>query len=307
MSNRPSKICSTAGQECVNTQMEGVLLKLQGHTKPGGDVNNAANVAAQAVKNIQNKSISNWAGSSEASVLKNYYDEENSKLQNIATTQSTLTANSVDRARKAQITSRQFKVFGNPTNCAKNVCANTKAQKNQIQNGLKVYTKTWAEKYKNISDKIESNATEQHKDYYREIMTLVAQYKSQEAAADRLQNLLNTKKNEQTDLNTELQHLLTKSPTNDRKALYETKEIDYLHSFRKFLLFLYYIIFVIYLIFGDYFTDKKYRNWKTWILITLYITLPFFMYIITNSVIYLYRQIIYIKDNKLPKNVYTDL
>lgn len=307
MGNNKKSACGTATTACAKTSLEPIILQLEGKTGDGSNLNTAANVAAQAVKNIQNKSISNWAGSSELSVLKNYYDEENSKLRRIATTQSNLTANSVDRARKAQITSRQFKVFGNPTNCAKNSCANTEAQKTQIQDGLKVYTKTWAEKYKIISETIESNATEQHKDYYREIMTLVAQYKSQEAAADRLQNLLNTKKNEQTDLNTELQHLLTKSPTNDRKALYETKEIDYLHSFRKFLLFLYYIIFVIYLIFGDYFTDKKYRNWKTWILITLYITLPFYVYIITNSIIYLYRQIIYIKDNKLPKNVYTDL
>jgi len=307
MTNTPTKECGNATTLCAGTTLEATISQISGATADGSTLHNASNVAAQAVKNIQNKSIGNWAGSSEATFLKDYYTDENDKLRKQATEQSELTSNSVSNARKAQIASRQFSVFGNPDNCTKNICASTATQKQIIQNRLKVYTDTWTEKYKNISESIESNAIEQHKDYYREINTLVAQYKSQEAAADRLQNLLNTKKTEETSLNTALEKLLTRSPTNERKALYETKEIDNLHSFRKLMLFVYYIIFVIYLIFGDYFTDKKYRNWKTWILITLYITLPFFMYIITNSVIYLYRQIIYIKDNKLPKNVYTDL
>ena len=307
MSNKPSGNCGNAATLCVNTKMEEAILKIQGHTAEGSTLDTAANVAGQVARNIQNKSVGNWAGSSEATFLKNYYTSEKDKLQKQATEQSEITTNSVDRARKAQLVSRQFNVFGNPDNCTNNICAVTDSQKQIIRDGLKVYTDTWSEKYKNTADKIETNATKQHEDYYKEIMTLVAQYKSQEAAADRLQNLLNTKKNEQVELNTELQKLLTKSPTNKRKALYETNEIDKLHSFRKFMLFIYYIIFVLYLIFGNYFTDKKYRNWKVWILIALYITLPFFIYIISNFIIYLYRQIVYIKDNKLPKNVYTDL
>lgn len=304
---KPTKSCGNAAIKCTRTAVEPAILKIQGSTAKGSTIDSASNVAAQAAQNIRNKSIGNWAGSSEATFLKDYYTEEKDKLQKQAIEQSEIPSKIVDRVRKAQLASRQFNVFGNPANCTQNKCVNTDTQKKLIQDGLKVFTNTWTEKYKNIADKIESNATEQHKDYYREIMTLLAQYKSQEAAADRLQILLNTKKNEQTELNTELQNLLTKSPTNERKALYETKEIDTLHTFRKFMLFIYYIIFVMYLIFGNYFTDKEYRNWKTWILITLYITLPFYMYLISNSIIYLYRQIIYIKDNKLPKNVYTDL
>tara|TARA_B100000683_G_scaffold246063_1_gene257424 strand:- start:401 stop:595 length:195 start_codon:yes stop_codon:yes gene_type:complete len=61
------------------------------------------------------------------------------------------------------------------------------------------------------------------------------------------------------------------------------------------------------MIFGNFIKDEKYRSIKVWIIIILYLTLPLYLNYIISGLIQLYDKFLYIKDNKMPKNVYTDL
>ena len=136
---------------------------------------------------------------------------------------------------------------------------------------------------------------------------MILYYNSQEEYAKRMKNMLDIKNTEHIRLEDKLEKLLKKNLTDNRKAVYEDYEIESLSATRKVLYYIYYIVFLLYLIFGNFFTDKKYRSVAVWMVMILYLTVPVFIKYICNGIIYLYREFLYIKDNKLPKNVYTGL
>lgn len=227
---------------------------------------------------------------------KKYYNDEMNKLtRNLKQKQIEFTRNP-DQLKQAELNEVRFIYFGNPN-----------SSEESITKYLTKYTNELRDNFSKISKKITDNAKAHHENYEKELITMLTHYKSQEAYSRRMQNLLTLKEQEHKELMDELEKLTKTTQTDNRKAQYETEEISSLHSTRKIMFYIYYLLFVLYLIFGSFFTDKKYRNVTTWIYMTLFLTLPFYISYISNGIIYLYRQFLYFKDNKLPKNVYTDL
>lgn len=279
MSDKAEKAC-----DAVTASLSHLLPTV---TKAGSQINSAA---AKMTQYISGEPIN------DALFLDDYYKKENQNLQKNLKNYKTNISRYPDQLRKAEIKSKKFKIFGNPD-----------ATRETITNNLDTYKGQLKGKFTQISDKIKSNSLVQHENYNKDLETLILHYKSQEVYAERMQNLLDIKNTEHKKMEDELQKLLKQGLTNNRKAIYEDYEIESLTATRKILFYIYYIIFLLYLIFGNFFTNKEYRKVSVWILMVLYLTVPVYLKYITNGIIYLYRQILYIKDNKLPKNVYTGL
>lgn len=257
------------------------------------DVSKTLNDAHQRLSGI---SRGHYIGQDDEKLKNEYYDREKSNLQNIVKQHKIDLANKPDQLKRSEINAVRYDIFGDPN-----------ATQDEIKQKLSTYTGSLQKNYQNISSQIGENAIAHHKNYEKDLLSLLTHYKSQEVYSQKMQDLLTIKKQEKADLEDELEKITKIGQVDNRKALYETIEVESLRSTRKIMFYLYYIIFVIYLIFGNFFSNKEYRNIKVWIAILLYLTLPFYIKFITNGIIYLYRQVMYIKDNKLPKNVYTDL
>ena len=297
--------CKNAAAKCnavpdkIKSAISDTLQQVTGDTG-----NNMKNAAAGLVD--PNLAFTYWSTADEDNFLRNYYKSERRRLTNKAKKNTTQMGQMFDVNRKMELTVEKYGIFGNPENCSKIECP-TQQGKDMIDEKLSLYTTNLYKHFSGTADEIQKNAKIQHENYMRELTTLITQYKSQEAYSKRMQELLSTKKKEKSDLEDELHKSDKDQNIDSRKAVYETAERDSLKSTRKVMFYIYYIVFVLYLIFGNYFKDKEYRNIKVWILMALYLTLPYYIYYITNGIRHLYNKFIYVKDNKLPKNVYTDL
>ena len=253
------------------------------------------NKAGDTIKEVSTK-MASYMKPINDTVLDNYYEQEKAQFEKNLKTYKTNIARYPDQLRKQEIAYNKFKIFGDPN-----------SNKTTIPGKLKKYRDNLERNFTDIADNIKSTSLAQHENYNKDIQTMILYYKSQEEYAARMKNMLDIKNTEHKKLEDELEELLKKSLTNNRKAIYEDYEIESLNSTRKILYYIYYIVFVLYLIFGNFFTDKQYRNVTVWVLIVLYLTVPVYIKYICNGIIYLYREFLYIKDNKLPKNVYTGL
>lgn len=250
----------------------------------------AANTIHHAVKKM------NLEDEITDSTLKNYYKTEKQKKFDILNNYKTKISQYPDKLKKLQIENNKFAMFGGPTSTPDDIKAK-----------LKIYKSNLEKNFTNVADNIESTSLAQHKNYIKDIKTMILYYNSQEEYAKRMKNMLDIKNTEHIRLEDKLEKLLKKNLTDNRKAVYEDYEIESLSATRKVLYYIYYIVFLLYLIFGNFFTDKKYRSVAVWMVMILYLTVPVFIKYICNGIIYLYREFLYIKDNKLPKNVYTGL
>ena len=95
--------------------------------------------------------------------------------------------------------------------------------------------------------------------------------------------------------------------TNDRKVYYESKEMEWLETVRK--LFIYIIIFmtILYLIFSNFFKSKMYKNIKVWIIVSAFIIYFLSVNILSRVTFWIYDKILYIYNNKAPRDVYVNL
>lgn len=293
--------CKKATRQCdgavdkIKAAVQKQLDQVTGNrSKNLGSVSNALN--------DPNSLYTYWSTADENNFLRNYYKTEKDKLYSAAKNDSVYLSKSVDLNRKGDLKAIKYSIFGNPDNCTKTECP-TQQGKDSIENKLSKYTENLARNFSGSAEDIKRNAEVQHENYMRELMALVVQYKSQESYSKRMQELLNTKKKERSELENER----VKKNVDGRKAVYEMAEKNKLKSTRKIMFYIYYITFVVYMIFGNFIKDEKYRSVKVWIIIILYLSLPLYLNYIISGLIQLYDKFLYIKDNKMPKNVYTDL
>ena len=124
---------------------------------------------------------------------------------------------------------------------------------------------------------------------------------------DRLGELYNLRKMEYEQLKNAKDNQRFSTWTNNRKVVYEnwaTKSVD---NIKFYITICYYCLFVVYLFIGDFFVKHRYKDYKSWILICVYLAIPYFMNWIVIKIYYIVYQIKYFIDTRLPKNVYVNL
>jgi magnesium-transporting ATPase (P-type) len=73
--------------------------------------------------------------------------------------------------------------------------------------------------------------------------------------------------------------------TNGRKVYYEDQEINNLNFYQTIIKVIYYLLLVVYIILGSFVGKKEYKNWKVWIIMLLYILLPFILNNLMNKIV----------------------
>jgi hypothetical protein len=162
-------------------------------------------------------------------------------------------------------------------------------------------------KYDETAKKIKAESLERHNEIMRQLNTLVKDYEAEHIYAKRMYDLLAIKKEENKELHLRLQQDTAATSTNDRKVVYEEYEREKIISSRKIVLYIYYLLLVLYLVMGGFIRKSEYKKVKVWVLLLLYGTLPYFINRISSGIMNIYKQLQYIRENKLPKNVYTDI
>ena len=153
-----------------------------------------------------------------------------------------------------------------------------------------------ADDYDNIGVTIDN--TERVLDSYRMIHD--KQY-------NRIRELSNTRKNENKDLNENIDNTKLLVNTNKRKAVYEKRQFDGLTIYRMVLLITFYLLLLLYLIFGNFRSSQLYRNRMFMCLFVPLTMLPLLVKYVIRYIYYLTYKVSHFLKNEAPKNVYVDI
>jgi len=124
---------------------------------------------------------------------------------------------------------------------------------------------------------------------------------------NRIRELSETRKNENKDLNENIDNTKLLVNTNKRKAVYEKRQFDGLTTYRMVLLITFYLLLVVYLIFGNFRSSRLYRNRMFMCLFIPLTILPLIVKYVIRFIYYLTYKVSHFLNNEAPKNVYVDI
>lgn len=151
----------------------------------------------------------------------------------------------------------------------------------------------------------------------KKLHTLVDSYRSGLIYANKMDDLLQIRENENKNLSKAIDEMRDITLTNDRRVYYEDKERDTLLYNRYIIYYFFYGLFILYFLFGNkgftlniLQTQGFYKERTFWMIIVLdivYLTLPFWTNWLVRSGFRIYNQIKYMFHNKAPRNVYSNI
>ena len=124
---------------------------------------------------------------------------------------------------------------------------------------------------------------------------------------NRIKELSETRKSENKSLKNKLDNNKKVINTNKRKVVYESRELDWIQTYKYILLVVFYGLLVLYLIFGNFFSSNLYKNSPVLITLILLSSIPILNIYIIRFIYFIIENIQYFMSNKAPKNVYTNL
>ena len=124
---------------------------------------------------------------------------------------------------------------------------------------------------------------------------------------NRIKELSNTRKDQNNELKKKLDNNKKIINTNKRKVVYESRELEWINTYKYILLVVFYGLLVAYLVFGNFFSSGLYKN--RFILVTLIIlsVFPIISIYVIRFIYFIIKKAKYFLNNEAPKNVYTDL
>lgn len=149
-----------------------------------------------------------------------------------------------------------------------------------FEDGAYKYKQMLLERYKKQAAKTEKESLKSNTEFMNEIITYNQYYNSQIISFNKLKNYLKIKKNENNKLELELDNIIASVQTNDRRSVYEKKNINYIKIIYNIIIVIFFITSIIYLIYAinKYYINKNniYFLKDIITIITLYIL--FFIY-----------------------------
>jgi predicted nucleic acid-binding protein len=119
------------------------------------------------------------------------------------------------------------------------------------------------------------NQTKDHLDIVKNIIEMIKNLETKTVYTKRMNELLAVKLRKKTQIEKNIDKYISTVQTTDRRVDYELKDMDWNDTFNKILKIIYYGILVLYILFGDYLPTRKYMDFSIWLLIVLYIALPY--------------------------------
>ena len=164
------------------------------------------------------------------------------------------------------------------------------------------YKKQKKSEYVQSTADYENKENEEHNKLTGYIDDILNTYISNNELNMRLTEFLNLKKNEN-----KIDEYSKIAFTSERKVIYEGHDMKRIMIYNKICVFLYYAFFVLYLVIGNFLTDKLYTSWMVWLIVLIYLIFPFTLYWFVKKIFDIKNDILYFFNNKVYKNVYTNI
>jgi hypothetical protein len=151
------------------------------------------------------------------------------------------------------------------------------------------------------------NSIEKQRHYMRDLSQLLKQYQTEYDLIDNAKKLLTERQKQNERLVMKLNKYEGTVQTSERKVVYEYRNMETLHLFRRVMLFLYYSIIVMYLAFGRFIPEKQYTQTSVWLIILIALCIPLMLNMLVKWLFIIKDYIGYWFEEMPHKDVYIDL
>jgi hypothetical protein len=171
--------------------------------------------------------------------------------------------------------------------------------------GYSAYEDMLYDRYTKSASEFKEKSLIKHTELDDELNNLINNYESGSLYLSRMNQLMSIKLKENDKFKRDIDKYIGFTQTSGRKVVYEDRQRDTLSTYRKIILFIYFLMVTIYIVFGTFIPSKEYKNWKTLLVLILYIIFPFF--ILDKLMVLIYNMYNGIKSFSFRKDVYPEL
>ena len=144
----------------------------------------------------------------------------------------------------------------------------------QFADGQEAYIEVLKARYGKQAAEWAKQTADRHASYVSDLYAMLEDYGSMYLAAPHLADLLRVREHEESALVSALEQREGDARAGDRRVLYEVREREALSRFRTWEIVALYAVLVAYLATGDFFTQGRYKQWWTWLVMAIYIASP---------------------------------
>lgn len=178
------------------------------------------------------------------------------------------------------------------------------AEKNYyiFDKGYGAYKDMLYDRYTKSAAEFKAASNKKHAIVETEIQELLANYTAGTTYLKRMNEFLKIKLQEKEDLQHDIDAYIGYTETSGRKVIYENRERDSLTTYRQVITYLFLLIVLLFLVFGPFLPNKLYKQWRVWLILALFLLLPYFL--IDRVVKLIFSLYNYLATWQVRKNVY---
>lgn len=173
--------------------------------------------------------------------------------------------------------------------------------------GDEKYNSMIVDRYATTAADFKKNTIDKQQKFAGNLLEHIKQYEGQLIFIKHSESLLKIKKEEKKMIEKKINRFNRILQTNERKVVYEEKDMESLFLYRRIMLFIYYTIIVGYVIFGNFIPDKLYKKYTVWLLLFIASIMPIILNLIIKWIFVLYDVLSYWFEDIVYKDVYNDL
>ena len=143
--------------------------------------------------------------------------------------------------------------------------------------GYGAYKEMLYDRYAKTAAEFKTSSNKKHADLQAELQELLNNYDAGTIYLKRMNELLKIKLAEKEELDDKIDNYIGFTETSGRKVIYENRERDTLTLYRQIMLYLFFFIVILYIVFGNFIPDKMYKKWQVWLIILMFIVMPYFL------------------------------
>ena len=174
-------------------------------------------------------------------------------------------------------------------------------------NGDEIYNLTIIDRFANTANDLRMNSIDKQQEFMANLTESLKQYQGEKLFSQRTVQLLQVRQKENADLIKKMEMYERILQTSERKVVYEVKDSDSLHTWRRAMLFLYYTAVVCYIIFSNFIPDKLYNNKIVWLIIVIVSLIPIILNLVIKWIFIIFSVLGYWVKELPHKDVYAEL
>jgi hypothetical protein len=175
------------------------------------------------------------------------------------------------------------------------------------KDGEESYNTMITDRFATTAQEYRKNSIEKQRLYMRDLTQILKQYQSERVMVIHTEDLLKQRTKENEDLLKSYYKFERIAQTNERKVVYENKDMEGLLTLRRILLFFYYLAIITYLVYGNFFQTEQYKEYSAWIILVIAVAIPFILNIVVKWLFVIKAYLSYLFTDMPYKDVYADL